>query len=90
MTQNGRLILRLAVLGLVAVILAVAQSMLRKRHPMRWARRNAHEVIDPLEEAAVETLGLGASGHEPTDVAADAAFTALGVVDVLRHRHQVQ
>ena len=90
MTQNERLILRLAVLGLLAVIIAVAQSVLRNRHPMRWARRNAHEMIDPLEDAAIDMLGLSAPDHEPMDVAADAGFTALGLVDVLRHRHQSQ
>ncbi len=62
MTQNERLILRLAVLGLLAVIIAVAQSVLRNRHPMRWARRNAHEMIDPLEDAAIDMLGLERAG----------------------------
>jgi hypothetical protein len=71
MTPNERRVLRLLALGLVAVLLAVAQSLLRKRHPMRWARRNAHEVVDPLEEAAVDLLGLGAAGQEPSEAVAD-------------------
>ena len=88
MTQRERLILRLAAFGLLAIVIAVAQSLLRNRHPMRWARRNAHEVIDPLEETAVDVLGLGAPVHGSADVAVEAAFAAIGVADVLHHRNQ--
>lgn len=82
MTETERTVLRLSLLGVVALMIALLPWLRRRLHPVHWAEDLAHDVVDPAQHL----LGLDEHAHGPGDLLADAALAAVGIVEG-RHHH---